>query len=112
MKKRTARPRRGAVLVLICLCLIPLIAFLALAIDLGMLAVARTQCQDAADLAALAGVRSLDGDTTNNNNNNYSAVTPTAQAAAVKNNILSAPIKSSDVSLSIGRYIYNSANQR
>lgn len=112
MKTRTSRKRRGAVLVLVCLCLIPLIAFLALAIDLGMLAVARTQCQDAADLAALAGVRSLDGDTTNNNNNNYSAVTPTAQAAAIKNSILSAPIKSSDVSLNIGRYVYNSANQR
>ena len=40
--------RRGTVLVLLLLCLIPLIAFLALAIDLGMLAVAKTQTQDAA----------------------------------------------------------------
>ena len=108
MTSKRTRRRTGTVLVLLLMCLIPLIAFLALAIDLGMLAVARTQCQDAADLAALAGVRALDGST----NNNYSAVTPTAQQAATRNSILTSPITNSQVSLQIGRYVYNSTNQR
>jgi hypothetical protein len=43
----------GAVLVLLVVSLVMLLTFVALAIDLGMLAVARTQCQDAADAAAI-----------------------------------------------------------
>ncbi|HEX5445496.1 MAG TPA: pilus assembly protein TadG-related protein, partial [Pirellulales bacterium] len=70
---------------LLLLFLIPLIAFLALAIDMGLLAVARTQCQNAADLAALAGVRTLNGNPATNNN--YSAVTPAAQSAATMNTV-------------------------
>ena len=33
--------------------------FVALAIDLGLIAVAKTQCQNSADAAAMAGARSL-----------------------------------------------------
>lgn len=112
MKRRAVRRPHGTVLVLLLMCLIPLMAFLALAIDLGMLAAARTQCQDAADLAALAGVRALDGNTANNADNNYAAVAPTAQQAATKNRILTAPITSSQVNVQIGRYVYNSTDQR
>jgi uncharacterized membrane protein len=35
--------------------------FVALAIDLGVIAVAKTQCQNSADAAAMAGARGLDG---------------------------------------------------
>src|SRR5437868_1745812 len=58
---RIGRPdtRRGSVLPLLGVCLIALFTFVALAIDIGMLAVSRTQCQQAADLAALAGARTL-----------------------------------------------------
>ncbi len=57
--KRTNRSKRrnGVVLVLVLVLLITLMTFVALAVDLGMLAVARTQCQDAADSAAMAGAR-------------------------------------------------------
>ena len=52
---RRASALDGVVLLLILVSLITLLTFVALAIDLGMLAVARTQCQDAADAAAMAG---------------------------------------------------------
>ena len=44
--------RRGTVLCLLALTLVSLVGFLGLAIDLGMLATAKTQVQNAADLAA------------------------------------------------------------
>lgn len=112
MKRSDRRARRGTILVLLIICLIPLMAFLALAIDLGMLAVARTQCQDVADLTALSGVRSLNGDTQNGANNNYDAVTPTAQQSATQNRVLSAGVSSSQVNVKIGRYVYNATAGR
>ncbi|QEL13245.1 pilus assembly protein TadG-related protein [Limnoglobus roseus] len=59
----TARPlaaRRGTIIPMLAVCAVALFGFLALAIDLGMLMVARSQCQNAADAAALAGARKLD----------------------------------------------------
>ena len=50
-----AGTRRGTALVLLVVCLIPLVACVALAIDVGMLTLAQTQLNDAADAAALAG---------------------------------------------------------
>ena len=76
MRHQRRNSRRGAVLVLLLVSLITLLTFVALAIDLGMLAVARTQCQDAADAAAMAGARTLNGMTATNNN--YSAAAPNA----------------------------------
>ena len=47
------KPKRsGSVLPTLSVCLISLFGFVALAVDLGMLAVSRTQCQNAADVAA------------------------------------------------------------
>ncbi len=88
--------------------LVALLTFVALAVDLGMLAVARTQCQDAADAAATAGTRTLNGTA----GNNYSNASPSAIAAATANSVLSKPVASNQVALQIGRYTYVSANQR
>ena len=59
--RRRRRPRalrrRGATLVLFGGLLVPLMACVALAIDLGSLTFAQTQLCDAADAAALAGAR-------------------------------------------------------
>ena len=55
-------------LVLIVVSLVTLMTFVALAVDLGMLAVARTQCQDAADAAAMAGAGRSTATAANNNN--------------------------------------------
>ena len=85
---RRAPRRRGATLVLFVVCAIPLVACVALAIDLGVLTFAQTQLVDAADAAALAGARTLNGNSAVNNN--YSSVTPNAQAAVAANNLLGA----------------------
>ncbi len=53
--------RRGTVVPLLALTIVALVGFLALAIDLGMLAVAKAQTQQAADLAALTAARTVDG---------------------------------------------------
>lgn len=110
MQRNRRNPRKGAVLVLMLVCLISLLTFVALAIDLGMLAVARTQCQDAADSAAMAGARTLNGVTANNSN--YAAAGPNAIAAATYNTVLSKAVTSSQVTIQIGRYTYLTANSR
>ncbi|MGL4550338.1 MAG: pilus assembly protein TadG-related protein, partial [Gemmataceae bacterium] len=57
MAHRLHRRRTGSILPLLALTIVGLLTLVALAIDLGMLAVARTQCQSAADTAALSGAR-------------------------------------------------------
>jgi uncharacterized membrane protein len=54
--------RQASILPLLVVCLIALMAMIALAIDIGLVAAARTQAQDVADLAAMAGTRMLNGD--------------------------------------------------
>lgn len=110
MKKHNRyKARRGNTLTLVGLFILPLIAFLALSIDVGLLAIARTQCQNATDVAALAGVRTLNGNSASNNN--YSAVAPAAQEAAADNQVLGTTLQSSQVAVNIGRYVYNSTTQ-
>lgn len=104
------QPRRGAALVLLVAALIPILAFCALAVDLGLLAAARTQCQQAADAAALTGARTLNGDSVSNNN--YNQVLPKASEAAVANKVLSQSLTNSNLTLDIGRYVYNGNAQR
>lgn len=52
--------RAGTIVPMLAVCCVVLFTFVALAIDIGMLLVARSQCQNAADAAALAGARMLD----------------------------------------------------
>ena len=92
--------------------IIPLMAFVALSVDIGLLAVARTQCQDASDVAALTGVRTLNGNTANGANNNYSAVAPAAQKAVAANKVLWNSLQTSQVAVNIGRYTYDSTAQK
>lgn len=55
------RDQRGAVAVVAALCMVVLVGFLGFVIDLGHLYVRKTELQNAADAAALAGARALDG---------------------------------------------------
>ena len=112
LRHKPAQDRRGAVLVLFAISLTAIMAFMALAIDLGMLAVARTQCQDAADAAAMAGARTLNGVTSGGANNNYSNASPNAITAATANSILGKSLTSSQVTIQIGRYTYVTADQQ
>ena len=102
--------RRGTVLVLFVVAMIPIVAFMAFAIDVGMLTVAQTQLRDAADAAALAGCRALNGNSANNNN--YSGVAPAAQTALTANDILGNSLQTSQLTLNIGHYAYNSTAQQ
>ncbi|MBL9123840.1 MAG: hypothetical protein JNG90_09425 [Planctomycetaceae bacterium] len=102
--------RRGAALVLLMFVVIPLLAFAALAVDLGLLAVARTQAQQAADSAAMSGARTLNGDLTTNNN--YASVGPNVLAAGSRNSILSKAVGAEQITTRIGRYTYNADAER
>jgi Flp pilus assembly protein TadG len=108
--KRQSTRRGGTVLVLVVFCIVALLAFVALAIDLGMIAVARSQCQNAADSAAMAGARTLNGDAATNNN--YANATPNAIAAALANPVLSQPLLEPQVTVELGSYTYNRSVER
>jgi Flp pilus assembly protein TadG len=103
--RHPSRPQRsrGAILPLFALSIIGLCAFLALSIDLGLLAVARAQVQDAADAAAIAGARSLDGST----GSNLSGSTANAITQATRNTILGTKVVGSEVAVRQGTYHYD-----
>jgi hypothetical protein len=88
--------------------------FVALAIDIGLIAVAKTQCQNAADAAAMAGARSLDG----SSNQNLGAVGTTGSAMdnamkiAQANPVLGNILGQSNVTLTPGSFHYDSTKMR
>jgi Flp pilus assembly protein TadG len=102
--------RQGSILPLVAVSLIALFSLVALAIDLGLVALARTQCQNAADIAAMAAVRELNGDTANNNN--FVAVEPAAKSVTAANKVLNDNLDPDDVSVTVGYYAYNSTAER
>jgi Flp pilus assembly protein TadG len=110
-RRNKCKNRRGAILVLVVVSLIALIACAALAIDLGLMMAARTQCVAATDAAAMAGTRALNS-ASGSVNNNYNGVLPAAQQAATQNKILGTAITNSQVSVNIGRYVYNTTTQK
>ena len=99
------------VLLLFAVSLVTLMAFVALAIDLGAMELASTQVSDAADAAAMAGARALNGNATTTNNN-YAGVAPAAQQAVSHNSVMGATLLASQVSVNIGRYTYVAADQK
>jgi Flp pilus assembly protein TadG len=99
--KRPAR--RGNILPLLAFCVVVLCGFVALGIDIGMVAAAKTDCQNAADAAATTGARNLDGSASGNVINAYAAAKQTAEANAVLNQ----PVQATDVALVAGAYHYD-----
>src|SRR5947209_7518361 len=65
MRMRMQAGRRGSIVPLLALSVIGLLTLVALAADIGLVAVARNHCQNAADVGAMAGVRVLNGDSSN-----------------------------------------------
>jgi Flp pilus assembly protein TadG len=86
-----------------------LIGFLALSIDIGMLVMAKSQAQNAADVASLTAARSLVGDASVNYN--QSLATSNAQAILTYNNILGVKVTSAQLNMSYGTYDYSQTNQ-
>jgi uncharacterized membrane protein len=108
------RQRRGTILPLLAVCIVALVGMIAMAIDIGMVTVARTQAQNCADLAALAGARMFNGDATGSktNQNNILNAIATANARAVDNKVLGQTLNASQVQLRTGTYAYNAAAQK
>src|SRR5437762_8736246 len=92
------RSRPGTVLPTLGVCLISLFGFVALAVDLGMLAVSRTQCQNAADVAALVGARNLNNQEGTTDTNRAAAI-DAARAAARANAHLSKYVSDADIAI-------------
>src|SRR4051812_24915637 len=90
-QNRISRSRRGATLVLAAFFMIVMLGFVALALDIGYIAVARSQLQNAADAGAMAAASVMSTDT--------AAITAEAQKYGSSNKVGSTPvtIASSDV---------------
>jgi uncharacterized membrane protein len=101
--------RRGTVIPYLALTMVALVAFLALAIDLGMLAIAKAQAQNAADLAVLTAMRTVTGNPTGTYNS--SAATTNAQNILTSNVILGQAIQTSQLTLTYGSYDYSQTTQ-
>lgn len=109
MKRKRFSTRAGAVLPLVVLCMIGLVGLLALAIDIGMVAVARSQCQNAADAAAMAGARTINGKS--DQNYNFDQVPKNAVAAALQNYILNVKVQGDTTKITqVNAYTFESGN--
>jgi hypothetical protein len=96
---------------LLAVSLISLFAFVALAVDLGMLAVSRTHCQNAADASALTACRTLNNQPGVPNNNLAQAVA-NAKTTITSNYWLSTQFTSAQIQkIEAGQYLYNTSTQ-
>jgi hypothetical protein len=106
------------VIPLLAVCVIALFAFVALAIDLGMLMVSRTECQNAADAAALYAARTLDNNVPAGMNpdlyDNQKALAETRARDGVKANIfLNTNFTDPRIqSVVVGMYDYDTTTQQ
>jgi hypothetical protein len=93
---------------MIAVSLVGICGFVGLAVDVGRISIARGQAQAAADVAAMAGARSLNGvlpqDLTTANAN--------AKGAAGAINVLGQPVPASGVAVSHGTYRYDTVAQK
>src|SRR6476660_6693145 len=110
---RRHAPRTASILPLLVISIIALMGMIALAVDIGLVAAARTQAQDVADLSAMAGARMLNGDASNASNlNNVTTAVSTAKTAAANNSILGKAVTQSMISTTTGIYTYDGTLKR
>jgi Flp pilus assembly protein TadG len=102
---RAALRRRGFVIPFTAVCITLLIGMVALAVDLGMISVARTQAQHTADMAALAGARTFTGDSASNYN--ATNVRPMVDAVTLDGNVLQKQVQTNQVAMQVRPYIYS-----
>jgi Flp pilus assembly protein TadG len=101
------KARRGVILPYVALSTLALCGFLALAIDLGMVMVAKTQAQNAADAAAFAATRTLTGGASANTD--QAAIN--GQAVAAANVVLGQSVPAANVTMTFGAYHYDTTSQ-
>ncbi|MFV0445369.1 MAG: VWA domain-containing protein [Planctomycetaceae bacterium] len=92
--------RRGAVLIFAAIILVMLFAFVAFSVDVGYMTVAKGQLQNAADAAAMAGVREL--------GNGEVAVKDVAKAIALENQAAGDPVSLVDSDIELGEFNFAS----
>jgi len=103
---------KGAITCWVLSSVVGLFTFVALAVDLGMLAVSRTHCQNSADAAALAGCRTLNNKPTAVNNDLALAVAA-SKAASLANVHMSQQFQTADIQrIETGQYLYDTTAQR
>jgi Flp pilus assembly protein TadG len=105
LRQRTSSSRRGNILPLMAFSMVGLIGFVALAIDVGMLALAKNQAQNAADVAAITGLRTLNGDPAQSFGE--ANATTNAESVAGVHRILNTPIEDSQLTMRMGAFRYN-----
>jgi Flp pilus assembly protein TadG len=99
--------RRGNILPMTAILIVALCCFVALALDLGVLIVARTQCQNAADSGALASTRNLDNKPTSVNSNRAVA-DASARTSIQQNQLLAGKFSATNITnVRYGIYDYN-----
>ncbi len=114
--------RRGTIVPLLALTTVLLFAFIALAVDVGVLTIARTEAQNGCDSAALAGARVLNNRSTSVNNDSTNATTYATNMATSNINVFVQQNKLYTVAenmtftdgtqaVTIGQYNYSSASQ-
>ena len=106
-----SHPRRGTVLPLLGCCLIALFSFVALAVDLGMVAVARTDAQNAADVAALTGTRALNNKPGVANSDSIVAIAKANAAIQASTGINSVYTAGEIQSVKVGQYSYDTSTK-
>ncbi len=99
--------RGGVILPYIAVSLVALLGFIALAIDLGLVMVAKTQTQNAADAAAFAGARTLTGAASANT----TQATANGLTAAGANTVVGTSVPAANVTMTLGAYHYDSNSQ-
>ncbi len=95
----SARHRRGAMLVLIAICLPLLIIMAAFAVDVAWMQLTRTELRTATDSAARAGAKEL------SLKQNESAARTKAQDAAARNSVAGDPLRLADADVEIGKSV-------
>ena len=105
-ERNTPSRQSGAVMIVFGLSLAILIGFLALVVDLGRTYVVRTELQNAADAAALAGAKDL-----NQTSAGVTSAVATAIAMAAQNKYLfNVPVAITALDISVGSTPYDDSN--
>lgn len=108
--RRTAQSRserKGTILPLVTVALGVLCGFTALAVDIGLMAVAKNQLQNAADSASLTAARTLTG----GSSPNLAGATANGVTAAQNSPIVGSQIATGDVVINLGNFYYNESDQ-
>ncbi len=100
--------RSGSIAPVIAISLVALCGAVALAIDVGRVAVAKLQCQSAVDVAAMAGARTLNGIMPQD----LATATTNAQNAAMTYQIMGQHIVTGDLTVTHGTYHYDTTAQQ